>query len=442
MPAARAGLRVAVQTHGCRLNQAESDAMAGLLRDAGHQIVHDADDAADVVVLNTCTITHRADADARRTVRRLTRSGARVVLTGCFVDADEARAAAIPGVAAVLGNATKDAVVAAVEHAKGNEAAPLIRLQTPTRRMPLTVLPAAAGSRARALLKVQDGCNYRCAFCIVPQVRGGSRSLSIDRCVAQASALVEGGATEVVLTGIHLGTWGRDLSPKRRLVDLVAALLPALGPARLRLSSIDPHEVDDDLLALLAEHPTQLCPHLHLPVQSGDDGTLVAMRRGHDARHFVSAVRRAADVLGRPGLGTDVIVGFPGEDEAAFERTRALLASLPLSYLHVFSYSVRPGTAAAEMPDHVPPAEIARRSAVLRQLSADKAAAFRQAHAGATLDVVVNRRAAASRDGWPALSSEYLEVELSRAAAEPLAGQRIGVRVGADGRTATVQSPA
>jgi len=439
-PEGRPSLRVSVQTHGCRLNQAETDAMAGLLRSAGHTIVDDARAEADVVVLNTCTITHRADADARRAVRRLTRAGARVVLTGCFVDADEARAAAIDGVAAVLGNATKDGIVAAVEHAARDQAEAMVELRTPSRRMPLTVLPAAAGSRARALLKVQDGCNYSCAFCIVPKVRGGSRSVPIETCVAQASALVEAGVAEIVITGIHLGTWGRDFRPRRRLVDLVGALLPVLGPARLRLSSIDPHEVDDDLLALLAAHPDRLCPHLHLPVQSGDDRTLVAMRRGHDARHFVTAVRRAAEVLRRPGLGTDVIVGFPGEDEAAFERTRALLASLPLSYLHVFSYSVRPGTAAADMPGHVNAAEIARRSAVLRELSAQKAAEFRQAHAGTELDVVVNRHAAPARAGWPALSREYLEVELPRAVAEPLAGQRIRVKVGADGRTAAVHS--
>jgi len=429
--------------------------MAALLRAAGHEVVPNPQDA-DVVVLNTCTITHRADADARRAVRRLTRHGASVVLTGCFVDADAQRAAGMEGVASVLGNADKADIAAAVAHAGGAgspaapalpngdaspppaDTSPLVSVTALTRNMPMTGLRAARGTRARALLKIQDGCNYACAFCIVPSVRGGSRSLTLPAVLDQLDALVEAGSPEVVLTGIHLGTWGRDLRPRRRMTELVREALPRLGASRLRLSSIDPHEIDDDLLALLAENPESLCHHLHLPVQSADDATLVRMRRGHNCTEFVTTVRRAADILGRPGIGTDVIVGFPGEDEAAFDRTVETLRDLPLSYLHVFSYSVRRGTAAESMPNHVGPAEIARRSRILRELSAQKAAAFAAAHAGKRLDVVVNAHVNPRAETWPALASNYLEVQLPLADGKRWAGRRIQVTVGACGRAASV----
>lgn len=434
--------------------------MAQLLRQAGHTVVPHAD-AAEVVVLNTCTITHRADADARRAVRRLTRQGARVVVTGCFVDADAARAAALPGVSAVIGNADKARIVEAVAHATHSPASATVHEPAPSehgpsdsepsdtarfvsvtalrRRMPVTPLPAAAGFRARALLKIQDGCNYGCAFCIVPSVRGGSRSLPMPDVLQRLDALVADGAPEVVLTGVHLGTWGRDLDPRVSVSDLVAAAVPRLGPARLRLSSIDPHEVDDRLIALLANNRDTLCPHLHLPVQSADDDTLRRMRRGHDCSHFVDAVTRACAALGRPAIGTDVIVGFPGEDRAAFERTAEQLAALPLTYLHVFSYSSRAGTAAASMPDPIAPDEIGRRNRVLRQISDDKAAAFRSAHAGQTVDAVVYRRGGATR--WPALTDDYLEVDLAPEIGESLAGRRVRLRLDDNGRRATpVQS--
>ncbi|MBL4683899.1 MAG: MiaB/RimO family radical SAM methylthiotransferase [Nannocystaceae bacterium] len=445
---------VAVTTHGCRLNRSESDAMAELVRAAGHKIVADPNEA-DLVVLNTCTITHRADADARSAVRRWTRRGAKIVLTGCFVDANPERAAAMPGVGAVLGNADKHQVAAAVTQVLGaasgsgdqanNAASPDARISGPTlvsvtrltRRMPMTPIAAAKGERARALLKVQDGCNYACSFCIVPSVRGGSRSLPVDETLQQLRGLLAEGSPEVVLTGIHLGTWGRDLRPRLTIHDLVRAIVPHLGAARLRLSSIDPHEVDDALIGLLAAHPQQLCAHLHMPVQSADDDTLRAMRRGHNCRDFVRAVTDAHAALDTPSIGTDVIVGFPGEDIDAFDRTVAQLEALPLSYLHVFSFSRRAGTAADTMAQQIDPGEIARRSRVLRALSSTKAASFRQAHAGRELDVVVNRQPKKRSEQWAALSGNYLEVDLTLADGARFAGQRIRVTLADDGRTAT-----
>jgi threonylcarbamoyladenosine tRNA methylthiotransferase MtaB len=434
-------MRVAIDTHGCRLNRFESDAMAEALARAGHTWVRDAREA-DVYVLNTCTITHRADADARRAVRRARREhpGVKVVLTGCMANADPTAAAALPGVDVVLGNADKGELAALLGRLTATSTGPaLISVSALTRRMPFTpLLPAVASRRARALLKVQDGCDYRCAFCIVPQVRGGSRSLPMDEVVAQARRLVASGVHELVLTGVHLGSYGRDLRPRARLVELVAALVPQLGPARLRLSSIDPHEVDDELLELMAAHPRSICRHLHLPVQAGDDGVLRRMRRGHTADTFATLVRRAVVKVPGIAIGSDVIVGHPGEDEAAFERGAALLRGLPLAYLHVFPYSPRKGTAAADMLDVAPPQQRVRRGAELRALSRAWVAARHHAAAGRLADVVVHLEARA--DGChEALTDDDLRVELGPEGAA-WAGQRRTLRLSDDGRHALAPS--
>ncbi|MEX1368665.1 MAG: tRNA (N(6)-L-threonylcarbamoyladenosine(37)-C(2))-methylthiotransferase MtaB [Nannocystaceae bacterium] len=426
-------MRVAIDTHGCRLNRSESDALAEALQRRGHSVVDDPRQA-EVYVLNTCTVTHAADADARRAVRRARRDNPslRIVLTGCHVDADPARAAALPGVDAVLGNADKAELPAALSRLGPREGPPLVSVTALTRRIPFTPLvPAVAPRRSRALLKVQDGCNYRCAFCIVPTVRGPSRSLSIEEVVAQARRMVEAGVPELVLTGVHLGTYGRDLRPRRRLVDLVAALVPVLGAARLRLSSVDPQEVDDELLLLIGAHSGSICRHLHLPVQAGDDAVLRRMRRGHTVETFGHVVRRAAQLVPGIAIGSDVIVGFPGEDGPAFDRTASLLRELPLAYLHVFPFSARRGTAAALMPDQVAPPERSRRGAELRALSQQMVAARHQAAAGSMADVVVHR--GAGRDGrFEALSDDFLRVRLA-AGGEALAGQRIRVQLGPRG---------
>ena len=300
-------------------------------------------------------------------------------------------------------------------------------------RTPLQVLPPVADARARALLKVQDGCDYRCSFCIVPSVRGPSRSLAPAAVLARLDALVAAGAREVVLTGIHLGTYGRDLRPRMQLVDLVAAALPRLGPARLRLSSIDPHEVGDELLALVREHPAALCRHLHLPVQSCDDGVLRAMRRAHDAADFVDLVARARAAVPELAISSDVIVGHPGEDDDAFARTHATLAALPLAYLHVFPYSPRAGTVAPSLPGRVASATIAQRGRALRALSRTKAATFRASLAEREHDVVVHRRPDRAGVFW-ARTDHDVSVRMQDGATH--AGARVRVHLGSDGWTA------
>jgi threonylcarbamoyladenosine tRNA methylthiotransferase MtaB len=425
-------VRVALVTHGCRCNQADTDAMAGRLAAAGHEIVQGAAEA-EALVLNTCTITARADSDARRQLRALRRAhpGLRLVATGCWATAEPGAAATLSD--AVLGNADKADVLAAIESARAIGEGPHVQVSALTRDRSRALSAAPPVRRARALLKVQDGCDYRCAFCIVPSVRGPSRSWTIAEVSAQLERLVAAGVPEIVLTGIHLGTWGRDLRPRLHLSDLVAALLPRLGAARLRLSSIDPHEVDDALLDLLASSRGELCRHLHLPVQSVDEGVLRRMRRGHDARAFVSAVERSAARVPGIAIGTDVITGFPGEDAAAFARTRDRLAALPLSYLHVFSYSERQGTAAAAMDGVVPRPVRAERTRILHDLSQAKATAFASSIAGTLADVVVHMQP--DREGRRiGITDNHVRLRLP-ASVRP--GARVAVRVDGSGTAAT-----
>ncbi len=423
-------MRVLVSTLGCRLNRAQSDGMEALLLRAGHEVVDRVEDA-EVFVLNGCTITHQADADARREIRRAKeRNGAvEVVVTGCHAQAHAEALAACAEVDLVLGNADKADVVRHLEAMRAGGPAPDVMVSS--LRGPRASLPAARPRRRqRALLEVQDGCNYRCAFCIVPFVRGPSRSRPLSELVSAVQGLVAQGVAEIVLTGAHLGTWGRDLRPRRRVVDLVEELVPHLGPVRLRLSSIDPHEVDDALLDVMATHAPRVCRHLHLPVQSGDPDVLRRMRRGHSVEDFTRLVARARAKIEGVCIGTDVIVGFPGEDDAAFARTEALLSSLPLSYHHVFTYSVRAGTAAASFGDRVPADVKRRRNAVLRDLSARQQAAFRRTFAGAELDAVIEPARLARGGRLRAVTDNYLQVAFDGPPA--LVGRRIAVRLDAD----------
>lgn len=385
-------MRVAFATLGCRLNQFESDALARSAREAGHAVVG-LDAAPEVVVVNTCTITHDADADARQLVRRAGRAGAKVVVTGCWATAAPEEAAALPGVALVAGNREKERLIELLDGACDEGHAPKIHVAPVDllRRVRVARLrPATQPGRSRAYLKIQDGCDYRCSFCVVPQVRGRSASVAPEEVAAQLAGLVAAGVPEVVLTGVHLGIYGRDLRPRTSLSGLVAGLLPGLGAARLRLGSVDPHEVDEALVSLLAED-RRLCRYLHLPVQSGDDATLRRMRRGHTAEDLRALVTTLARRVPGIGIGTDVIAGFPGETEAAFAATHALLASLPLAYLHVFPYSPRAGTDAACLPGQVPPGVKAARTRALRSLSAAKQRAFAAGQVGARLPAVIHR---------------------------------------------------
>lgn len=433
-------MRFAVETHGCRLNQAETDALVEQLRGRGHEQV--AVEHAQLFVLNGCAITHAADADARAAIRRARRRNpdARVVVTGCQANADPERLAAMPELDAVVGNVEKRGPELvglleriAVTGGEGPRNDKLVAVERLTRRVrpePWTMSPAVVPRRTRPLLKIQDGCDHQCSFCIVPSVRGRSRSASFEQVSAQLGALVDAGAPEVVLTGVHLGSWGRDLIGRDGLAGLCSALLNEHSRARLRLGSVDPHEVDDELCSLLAqgvdEHGAGLCQHIHLPVQSGDDGVLRAMRRGHRAHDLSCLLARLRTLAPELAVGTDVIVGFPGESEAAFERSLALFEGGAIPFAHVFTWSPRRGTAAAELRDRVAPDCAARRSAVLRRAVARGYDEFvRKALDRERSAVVLRRR---SPNGMLiALTDNFLRVRVD--GPDSVLGRRVRVRV-------------
>ena len=402
-------MRIAFATVGCRLNQFETDALRGKAQAEAYRIVP-FDAAADVYVINTCTITAEADADSRRLVRQAIRRNpsAVVAVTGCYAQAAPQAVAAIPGVDLVLGNGEKADLLAHLSGLGKNGGARVLVGDVAGRRRMDDYGPGIDTDRTRAFLKIQDGCNYHCSFCIVPEVRGPNRSQRPEAILCEIRRLHAAGFPEVVLTGIHLGTYGRDLSPASSLTDLCRRIAGLVEAPRIRLSSLDPHEVKADLIRLLKETP-RFCRHLHLPLQSGDEGILRRMRRGHTAAQFRELVDRLVTEVPGIAVSGDVIVGFPGEDDRAFQNTHGLLEALPIAGLHVFSYSRRPGTDAAGYPDQVSKAVKAERSRMLRALVARKGQAFRRQFLGETLEFVVLDR------GGPeglleGLSDNYLRV--------------------------------
>jgi threonylcarbamoyladenosine tRNA methylthiotransferase MtaB len=401
-------MRIAFATVGCRLNQFETDALRGKALMAGHEVVS-FEAVADAYVINTCTITAEADADSRQLARRAVRRNpaALVTVTGCYAQAAPESVAAIPGVDLVLGNTEKPDLLGRL--AAAGKGAARIQVGDVSREGGIDEYgPGIDADRTRAFLKVQDGCNYRCSFCIVPSVRGANRSQAPDRVVAEIRRLHGAGFPEVVLTGIHLGTYGRDLDPPTSLGALCRRIAELPEAPRLRLSSLDPHEVRPDLIRLLAES-SRFCRHLHLPLQSGDEQVLRRMRRGHTAAQFRALVERLVTQV--PGIAVtgDVIVAFPGESDRAFQNTVDLLQELPIAGMHVFGYSPRPGTDAATYAGQLPKAVRAERSRTLRALAAAKAQAFRRRFVGTVLEVAVLDRGeqGAMLEG---LSDNYLQV--------------------------------
>jgi len=418
-------LRVAFVTIGCKANVADSTMLAEALAAAGLAVV-EVEAGADVVVLNTCTVTHRADADARATVRRLRREhpAARIVATGCLAEVSPEALAALPEVDAVLGNRAKadvTQVLAALSlpGAADRRGAVESRSDPRVAFRPVSAILAPPTGRSRGprvlpfggtrpYVKIQDGCDNACTYCIIPRARGRSRSLPVEDVLATLRRYGELGAAEVVLTGIHVGMYGRDLAPATDLAALLARVDAAAPGPRVRLSSLEPDEVDDRLLAAL-RRPT-FCPHLHLPLQSGDDETLRRMARRYTTAEYAAVVARARAALPDAAIGADVIVGFPGESDAAFERTRAFVAGLDLTYLHVFAFSARAGTPAASFPDPVPAAVARARSAALREVGARQRRAFHGRLVGTRTTVLVQQERGPGR--FRGLTEHYVTADL------------------------------
>ena len=374
------GPKVSFSTLGCRLNQAESDAMTEDLTAHGIEPASSGE-RADLVVINTCTVTREATKASRMAIRRAVKDnpGARVVVMGCYAVSDPEEIKAIDGVDVVLGNDEKEALVEALGNAAPTR--PLLQIRSPApRRLPY---------RVRANLKVQTGCDEWCSFCIIPKTRGALRSLDESSLLEEARAKVAAGARELVLTGVHLGKYRYDRGgDERDLLRLFERLLEIKGLLRIRLSSILSRHLTEEVVAFLASE-ARMCRYLHVPLQSGDDEVLGAMHRPYDIVEYVGAVRRAKERISGLALATDIIVGFPGETEAAFESTMDVVRELEYSKLHVFRYSARPDTAAAEMTNEVS-AEVKReRSKRLIDLGKQIRERFLTEHVGRRLDVLV-----------------------------------------------------
>ncbi|MGD8495325.1 MAG: MiaB/RimO family radical SAM methylthiotransferase [Gemmatimonadales bacterium] len=414
-----------LHTFGCKANQYDTERMRQELEGRGARIVDEAGEA-DTAVLNTCTVTSRADAAARRMVRKLRREhpGLRVVVAGCSSALQAPVYRRMKGVVAAVEGHDPVAVAAAV--------APESALAAADEEPIGGVLLRANERGTRGWLKIQDGCDRKCSFCATRLARGASRSRPVEEVLAEAR-LLSGVHAELVLTGIHIGHYGRDLDPPATLAHLCARLLEALPAVRFRLGSIEATEIDDELVDLLATSGGALAPHLHVPLQSGSDAVLRRMRRWHTREAYRARVLEIAARVAPLGLGADVIAGFPGETEADHASTRALVEELPYSYLHVFPWSPREGTAAAALEDRVPQRVAAERARELRELAAAAGRAYAAGRIGEPARVAVETGAAG-------LTGDYLRVHV---AGEPgtlidavLTGTAGALRADAAGRRA------
>jgi threonylcarbamoyladenosine tRNA methylthiotransferase MtaB len=450
-----------VENFGCRATQADGAAIERQFEEHGQARASSAAEAA-VVVLNTCTVTAAADQDARAAIRRVRRQNpeAKIVVTGCYAQRAPDEIAALPGVSVVIGNSHK------------HHLAEIALQKTPTVEearadfFPLTVLTEsrelraensifvsdifahtellaapvfeAANERTRPNLKVQDGCNNRCSFCVIPYVRGQSRSLKLDRIVAEVNALVDSGYREVVISGINLGRWGRDLDvslqpsdfskivgsdvqgsgsdgafEKPRFEGLIRAILSETALEKLRISSVEPMDWSDELISLVASLP-RIAKHAHVPMQSGSDAVLRRMHRKYRPWHYREKIERIRAAMPSAAIGADVMVGFPGETDAEFEATRRMIEDLPFTYLHVFTFSARPGTPAAAMANQVSVHVARERNRVLRELAANKKVEFMRGFVGKEIAAITLNVVGHDCGGefTEALTDNYLKLRL------------------------------
>ena len=395
-------MKIYLNTTGCRLNQSEIETIGQQFRAQGHSLVADAENA-DLAVINTCAVTVEAASDSRHMIRRAAREGAKeIVVTGCWATMNPNGAAALPNVSRVVVNTDKERLVPDQLNIplESFDLEPVEREYLPGARL-----------RTRAFIKVQDGCDNRCTFCITTLLRGEGSSRSVEEVLAAVLAAVRGGVQEVVLTGVHLGSWGQDFSDPSHLQYLVQAILRRTEVPRVRLSSLEPWDLDEDFFSLWANEP-RLCRHLHLPLQSGCDATLRRMARKTTQESFRQLVDAARNVCPEMAITTDLIAGFPGETDAEFAETLAFVETMGFAGGHVFTYSPRPGTAAAKMPRQVPPPVRKERNARLREVIEGSSLAYRTQFLTETLPVLWEGAAEFRPDGWhrSGLTDNYVRV--------------------------------
>jgi threonylcarbamoyladenosine tRNA methylthiotransferase MtaB len=402
-------MRIAFTTLGCKINQFETDVLRRDFELRGNTTVP-FNAEADVYIINTCSVTAKSDYQCRQAIRSAVRRGrgAKVVVTGCYAELQPDEIKKIPGVNIVYGNSDKTVI-------PGRLAAELFPAQAGVAYNPVADDLQAARSRTRGFLKVQDGCSNSCAYCIVPLARGSSRSVPMSDVIREFRRLVRSGCLEIVLTGIHIGTYGADLGEGANLTELIRILLAERGDARIRLSSIEPGEVTQELIGFLGKG---LCRHLHIPLQSGDDTILASMQRNYTSNFYKDLTAEIAERIPDIALGADVMVGFPGEGDLEFSNTMRLVKESPLTHLHVFSYSPRPGTKAADMEAQVPEKVKKMRSEALRKLAREKNQVFREMHIGAEASVVVESKVDAGSGLLTGLTDNYIRVLISGAKKE------------------------
>jgi threonylcarbamoyladenosine tRNA methylthiotransferase MtaB len=467
-----------VQNFGCRATQADGAAIERQFEERGLDRASELGEA-EIVVLNTCTVTSSADQDARAAIRRVHRENpqARIVVTGCYAQRSPEELAALPGVSQVIGNSHKHQLAEittreAVSHprAASHGASAFVPLHTLTAARDSSERPTiddrrrvwvsdifahtellaapvfdAANERTRPNLKIQDGCDNRCSFCVIPYVRGQSRSLKLDQILQEVNALVAAGYRELVISGINLGRWGRDLEGVRsqvsaahgdehalsnlgfsqrpttndqRLVHLIRAILYHTSLEKLRISSVEPMDWSDELIALVAGSP-RIAKHAHVPMQSGSDAVLRRMHRKYRPWHYRERIEKIRAAMPTAAIGADVMVGFPGETEVEFAETRRMIEDLPFTYLHVFSYSARPGTPAADMTNQVAVRVERERNRILRELSEKKKLSFMRSFVGETVEAITLSGGADAPVGGTspvftdALTDNYLKLRLN-----------------------------
>lgn len=404
-------MRIAVTTLGCKINQYDSAVIRSRLEEK-HSFVP-FDEQADCYIINTCTVTDRADWEARQLVRRAKRRSpsSKVLLTGCYAQISPAEVARVQGVDFVVGLNRLDDLVRLVETTDLN--CPRIHVSDVQRQRGVPVLGTRAlPGHTRAFLKIQEGCNYTCTYCIIPAARGLSRSVAPREVLNQVRLLADAGYAEIVLTGIHLGGYGQDLTPRMDLTALVEMLGDSSLVRRIRLSSLDPREVPDRLLDLIA-HSEVICPHLHVCAQAGEDTILKQMRRNYDTAYYRELLNKTRERLPDAALGSDIIVGFPGENDEQFESSLIYFASLPLTYFHVFPYSARRDTAASILPDPVPIPIKKARAQRMRQLGVQKKEQFCQTFRGRRMQVLIEEKIDRGSGGRRGYTRNYLPIIVS-----------------------------
>jgi len=434
------GKRVAIATLGCKVNQFDSEVIRENLGRLGFREVPFTH-KADVYIVNTCTVTGKSDYQSRQLIRRAHRLNPQAVIiaTGCYAEVSPQAVGAVEGISAVLGNQAKQDVVSLVSDLKPGKK-PLVRIP-PLQEGPLESESIEGFSRhCRAFLKIQDGCNGGCSYCIVPRARGSSRSMPAEEALEELSRLKAKGFQEVVLTGVHLGSYGLDLDPSTSLAEFLRLLeeTPDLPP-RIRLSSIEPTDFSEALISTIGRS-SRICPHLHVPLQSGDDDILSRMNRGYTKETFGTLIVEIAEKIPSVCIGLDVIGGFPGERERHFRNTFDFVEALPVAYLHVFPFSPRSGTAALGFPERVSGDEIRRRCRMLRELGEKKREGFHKRFLHDRVGVLeerttldqVGRRKGVSRnyipvwvEPWGSYSFAEIDVEITVVAGQKVMGRRI-----------------